>query len=64
MAKGSVIYYFDYMESGNWYEVADLSVFGLKNIFRLAFSPDGNWVALLLKNKQCMNTILFATDFF
>ena len=47
MAKGSVIYYFDYMESGNWYEVADLSVFGLKNIFRLAFSPDGNWVAFV-----------------
>jgi hypothetical protein len=30
-----------------WIPVADLKPFGVKNVSRLAFSPDGNWLAFV-----------------
>jgi Tol biopolymer transport system component len=34
-------------ERSTWIPVADLGGFGVRNISRLAFSPDGRWIAFV-----------------
>ncbi len=48
MARGSALYYFDYFGSRQWYMFADLSAFGIGEIFRIAFSPDGRNMAIVV----------------
>lgn len=47
MADGSTLYYYDYKNTGNWFRFDDLSKFGIGNIYRIAFSADGNWMAFV-----------------
>lgn len=41
------LYLYDLLGSGDWMEVADLSVYRIKDITRLAISPDGTKLALV-----------------
>ncbi|HNP18001.1 MAG TPA: hypothetical protein PKL31_06175 [Fulvivirga sp.] len=46
MGKGNKLYQFDAMKG--WLEIADLSVFNLSGITRLAVSPDGQKIAVVV----------------
>lgn len=48
MAKGSSIYYFDYKGEEKWYHLFDFGPFGIKDIYRISFSADGNWMAFVV----------------
>jgi WD40 repeat protein len=48
MAHNAIICYFDYQKTNSWYQLADLSSWGIENIYRLAFSPDGQWLAFVV----------------
>lgn len=48
MARGSSLYYFDYRRSRQWYFFADLAAFGIADIYRIAFSPDGQHMAIVV----------------
>jgi WD40 repeat protein len=48
MAHNAILCYFDYQKTNTWYQVADLSKWGLDHIYRLAFSPDGKWLAFVV----------------
>lgn len=48
MAHHSIICYFDYQKTNSWYQLADVSQWGIENIYRLAFSPDGQWLAFVV----------------
>ena len=47
LGSGSKLYSYDMFGPGAWLEVADLSEYNLKNITRLAVSPDGTKIALV-----------------
>lgn len=47
MAYGSKIYYFDYRKTNKWYLMMDLQTFGIEEIYRLAFSPDGQYLTFV-----------------
>ncbi len=47
IGSGSKLYVYDQFGSGDWKEVADLSAYKIKNITRLAVSPNGTKLALV-----------------
>ena len=47
IGSGTKIYRFDQETDKSWVEIADLSSFGIKDITRIAASPDGKHVALV-----------------
>ena len=51
MAKNSKIYKFNRQKDISWIEIADLSLYGLRNISRMAVNKSGNKLALVNENK-------------
>lgn len=51
MANGSKLYAWDPAIDKDWREIADFSADGLKNITRLAISPDAKWIALVAQDE-------------
>ena len=49
MAKNGVLYRFNPKFNDNWIETADLTKFGITNITRLAISPNGNKLAVVVE---------------
>jgi len=49
--SGSKLYLYDLFGKGAWEEVADLSAYNIKDITRLALSPDGKRLALVAEPK-------------
>jgi len=49
--SGERLYLYDFFGKGAWEEVADLSAYNIKNITRLALSPDGKRLALVAEPK-------------
>ena len=47
MAQGSKMYHWSPGVGGDWKEIADFSALGIRNITRLAVSPDGTQLALV-----------------
>ena len=47
IGSGDKLYLYDLFGSGDWMEVADLSAYRIKDITRLAISPDGTKLALV-----------------
>ncbi len=47
LGSGSKLHRFDEKIDKTWQEVADLSVFGIKDITRMSVSPDGKYLALV-----------------
>ena len=47
MAKDGILYGFQLIRNDDWVKLADLSKYGIKNITRLAVSPDGTKLAVV-----------------
>lgn len=52
MANGTSVYYYDYNQDNKWYLLDDMSKFGIGNIYRLAFSTDGKWMAIVAEENN------------
>jgi WD40 repeat protein len=46
-SKGAVLYSFQPGKDQDWVQAADLSASGLKQVTRIAISPDENWIAVV-----------------
>ena len=47
MAKGGWLFMYDMQKDKQWKPIADLYIYGIKNITRLALSKDGKHIALV-----------------
>jgi len=56
--SGSKLYLYDLFGKGAWEEVADLSAYNIKDITRLALSPDGKRLALVAEPKFDTPTVI------
>jgi len=48
MGKGGMLYLLNPQTSNSWKELTDLNIFGIKNFNRIAISPDGKKIAVVV----------------